>query len=224
MELHWEFYCQRALSGRRIRHKQLPLELSSHSKVASSSVPGPHKPQRHRPVKTHRRLPAALPAPEEKTSVTHHTARIGGQEINYTATAGTFVINADNGTPKATFFYVAYTKDGVSDVAQRPVSIVYNGGPGSASLFTHMGFGPKRVVLTPDGHGMPAPYKITDNEDSFLDSTDLVFVDAVSTGYSRPVPVRPPPSSTASFKMPTTLRTSSTSTSPATAAGTRQSI
>jgi len=127
------------------------------------------------------------PAPEEKTSVTHHTARIGGQEINYTATAGTFVINADNGTPKASFFYVAYTKDGVSDVAQRPISIVYNGGPGSASLFTHMGFGPKRVVLTPDGHGLPAPYKITDNEDSFLDSTDLVFVDAVSTGYSRPV-------------------------------------
>jgi carboxypeptidase C (cathepsin A) len=69
---------------------------------------------------------------------------------------------------------------------------VYNGGPGSASLFTHMGFGPRRVVLTPDGHGMPAPYKITDNEDSFLDATDLVFIDAVSTGYSRPVPGQNP--------------------------------
>jgi len=131
-------------------------------------------------------------APEEKTVVTHHTARIGGAEINYTATAGTYVIKADDGTPKATFFYVAYTKDGVADVASRPISMVYNGGPGSGSLFTHMGFGPKRVVLSPDGHGLPAPYRITDNEDSFLDETDMVFVDAISTGYSRPVPGQTP--------------------------------
>jgi carboxypeptidase C (cathepsin A) len=125
--------------------------------------------------------------PEEKSSVTHHTARIGGQQIAYTATAATYVIKADDGTPKATMFYVAYTKDGV-DPTRRPVSFVYNGGPGSASLFTHMGMGPKRVVLTPDGHGMPAPYTTVDNEDSLLDATDLVFIDAVSTGYSRPAP------------------------------------
>jgi carboxypeptidase C (cathepsin A) len=127
-------------------------------------------------------------APEEKTVVTHHTARIGGVEMHYTATTGTYVIRSDSGEPKATFFYVAYTKDGVTDEASRPIAMVYNGGPGSGSLFTHMGFGPKRVVLTPDGHGMPAPYRITDNEDSFLDETDMVFVDAISTGYSRPVP------------------------------------
>jgi carboxypeptidase C (cathepsin A) len=126
-------------------------------------------------------------APEEKTSVTHHSARIGGEMINYTATAGTYVIKADDGTPKASFFYVAYTKDSVADIAMRPIAMVYNGGPGSGSLFTHMGFGPKRVVLTADGHGLPAPYKITDNEDSFLDQTDMIFVDAISTGYSRPV-------------------------------------
>jgi carboxypeptidase C (cathepsin A) len=125
--------------------------------------------------------------PEEKSSVTHHTAKIGGQQIAYTATAATYVIKADDGTPKATMFYVAYTKDGV-DPTRRPISFVYNGGPGSASLFTHMGMGPKRVVLTPDGHGMPAPYTTADNEDSFLDTTDLVFIDAVSTGYSRPAP------------------------------------
>ncbi|HEX4322657.1 MAG TPA: hypothetical protein VHZ52_17210, partial [Acidobacteriaceae bacterium] len=130
----------------------------------------------------------AMPAPpKEETVVTHHSAKIGGQTINYTATAGTYVIRAENGTPKATFFYVAYAKDGVTDPASRPVSFVYNGGPGSASLFTHMGFGPKRVVLTPDGHGMEQPYRTVDNEDSFLDATDMVFVDAVSTGYSRPV-------------------------------------
>ena len=129
---------------------------------------------------------------EEKSSVTHHSARIGGQEIKYTATAATYNIKADDGTPKATMFYVAYTKDGVSDIAKRPVSFVYNGGPGSASLFTHMGMGPKRVVLSPDGHGMPAPYSVVDNEDSFLDATDLVFIDAISTGFSRPAPGEAP--------------------------------
>jgi carboxypeptidase C (cathepsin A) len=130
--------------------------------------------------------------PEEKSVATHHSARIAGQAINYTATAATYNIKADDGTVKATMFYVAYTKDGVPDPAKRPVSFVYNGGPGSASLFTHMGMGPKRVVLTADGHGMPAPYTIVDNEDSFLDATDLVFIDAISTGYSRPAPGEAP--------------------------------
>ena len=132
------------------------------------------------------------PVPEEKSVVTHHSARIGGQTINYTATAATYNIKADDGTVKATMFYVAYVKDGVADAAKRPVSFVYNGGPGSASLFTHMGMGPKRVVLTADGHGMPAPYTTVDNEDSFLDATDLVFIDAISTGYSRPAPGEAP--------------------------------
>jgi len=137
--------------------------------------------------------PAAnRPAPKDSLVITHHSARIGGQEINYTATTGTYVVKDDAGTPKASFFFVAYTKDGVQDTGERPVSFVYNGGPGSASLFTHMGMGPKRVVLTADGHGMPAPYSITDNEDSFLDATDLVFIDAVSTGFSRPVPGQDP--------------------------------
>src|SRR5579864_4912680 len=128
------------------------------------------------------------PPPEEKTSVTHHSAKIGGQVINYTATAATYVIRADDGSPKATMFYVAYIKDGVQDASRRPLSFVYNGGPGSASLFTHMGMGPKRVTLTADGHGMAAPYSVVDNEDSFLDATDLIFIDAISTGYSRPAP------------------------------------
>ncbi|HUJ32699.1 MAG TPA: hypothetical protein VLY23_15565 [Candidatus Acidoferrum sp.] len=124
--------------------------------------------------------------PVEKSSVTHQSAKIGGQTINYTATIGTYVIKDDAGEAKASFFYVAYVKDGVTDPATRPVAFSYNGGPGSASLFVHMGFGPKRPVLAPDGHGMPAPYSVTDNEDSFLDATDLVFVDAISTGASRP--------------------------------------
>lgn len=127
------------------------------------------------------------PPPEEKSSVTHHSAKIGGQQINYTATAATYNVKADDGSPKATFFFVAYTKDD-ADSAKRPLSFVYNGGPGSASSYTHMGLGPKRIVLSDDGFGMPAPYSVIENGDSFLDVTDLVFVDAISTGYSRPAP------------------------------------
>ena len=136
----------------------------------------------------------AAPAPrtgpplEEKSSVTHHTIRLGGQEIKYTATAANYIVKSADGTPKASFFFVGYTKDDIPDVARRPISFVYNGGPGSASCFTHMGLGPRRVVLTDNGHGMPAPYSIVDNQSTFLDATDMVFVDAISTGYSRPAP------------------------------------
>jgi carboxypeptidase C (cathepsin A) len=127
--------------------------------------------------------PRRAPLPEEKSSVTHHSGRWGA----YTATAATYTIKADDGTPKASMFFVAYTKDG-ADPARRPISFVYNGGPGSASLFTHMGLGPRRVALTADGHGTPAPYTTVENEDSFFDATDMVFIDAIATGYSRPAP------------------------------------
>ncbi len=135
------------------------------------------------------RQPRQAPAPEEKFSVTHHTAHVGGQTFEYTATAGNYIIKDDAGIPKASMFFVAYTKDGVQDPKTRPVAFVFNGGPGSASSFTHMGLGPKHVALTPDGHAQgPAPYAYVDNEDSFFDATDMVFIDAVSTGYSRPMP------------------------------------
>jgi carboxypeptidase C (cathepsin A) len=159
-----------------------------------TTVPAAQQPQQGRERTRPPGQPAAEPAdgrktpPQEKTSVTHHSARIAGQSISYTATAATYVIRSDDGTPKASMFYVAYIKEGVQDMARRPISFVYNGGPGSASLFTHMGMGPKRPVLMPDGSGMPAPYSTVDNEDSFLDATDLVFIDAISTGYSRPAP------------------------------------
>jgi len=161
-----------------------PAQRSGQGGVPQAQHPAPPRPAGSEPAPA---SPRPAP-PEEKTVVTQHAARIGGEDIHYTATAGTYVLKADDDTPKATFFYVAYTKDGVSDTGKRPVAFVYNGGPGSASLFTHMGMGPRRVVLTPDGHGMPAPYSIVDDEDSNLDATDLVFVDAISTGYSRPAP------------------------------------
>jgi carboxypeptidase C (cathepsin A) len=127
-------------------------------------------------------------APEEKNSVTRHKGRVGGQDINYTATAANYVIKADDGTPKVSIFFVSYVKDDVADITRRPIAFVYNGGPGSASMYTHMGLGPKRIKLTDDGHGMPAPYEIEENGDSFLDATDMVFVDAPTTGYSRVAP------------------------------------
>ncbi|HXK01652.1 MAG TPA: peptidase S10 [Verrucomicrobiae bacterium] len=126
--------------------------------------------------------------PPETTSVTHRSIKIGNEAINYTATAANYIIKDDNGNAKASMFFAAYTKDGITDPARRPIAFVYNGGPGSGSLFTHMGLGPRRIALTYDGHGMPAPYSITDNDSTFLDATDLVFIDAIGTGYSRPGP------------------------------------
>ncbi len=131
----------------------------------------------------------ARPQPKEikeETSVTHHTARIGGQEIKYTATAGTLVLRKEDGTPRASMFYVAYTKDDVADLAKRPITFAFNGGPGSSSVWLHLGaLGPRRVLMEDNGHPLPPPYRIVDNEYSILDRTDLVFIDPVSTGYSR---------------------------------------
>src|SRR5215471_12556230 len=127
--------------------------------------------------------------PEEKMVQTKHTIKIGGQEIKYTATAGTILLKLEDGTPKASVFYIAYTKDDVSDTAKRPVTFTFNGGPGSASIWLHLGaFGPRRVEMGDAGSLLPPPYKLVDNEYSLLDVTDLVFIDPVSTGYSRPVP------------------------------------
>jgi carboxypeptidase C (cathepsin A) len=130
--------------------------------------------------------------PEEKISVTKHTVRIGGQEIKYTATAGTILLKLEDGTPKASIFYMAYTKDDVGDVSQRPITFTFNGGPGSASVWLHLGaFGPRRVQMGDAGTLLPPPYKLVDNESSLLDVSDLVFIDPVSTGYSREVPGEP---------------------------------
>ena len=126
------------------------------------------------------------PPPEERSVETKHTTHIGGQEIKYTARAGTINIKSDDGVVRASFFYTAYTKDDVANLAKRPLSFIYNGGPGSASMWTHMGLGPKRVLLTDDGHGLASPYQSVENGDTFLDATDMVFVDAIGTGFSRP--------------------------------------
>jgi len=129
------------------------------------------------------------PTPKEKVSKSKHTVVIDGQEIAYTATAGTMILKDEEDEPKASLFYVAYTRNGVEDVAQRPLTFSFNGGPGSSSVWLHMGVvGPRRVLMDPEGDALPPPYTLVNNEYSLLDVTDLVFIDPVSTGYSRAIP------------------------------------
>ncbi len=122
-------------------------------------------------------------------STTSHTLRVGSKTLEFTARAGTIILRDDEGEPRASFFTVAYTMNGV-DPATRPVIFTFNGGPGSSSVWLHMGaFGPKRVVYRDDeGRAAAPPYRIVDNEDSLLDVADLVFIDPVTTGYSRAIP------------------------------------
>jgi carboxypeptidase C (cathepsin A) len=132
---------------------------------------------------------------EEKLVTTHHKARIGGHEIAYTATTGTLLLKDDDGKVRATVYMTAYTRDGVADAGRRPITFAYNGGPGSSSAWLHMGaFGPRRVVMDEEGWAPPPPYQIADNNESLLDVTDLVFIDPVSTGFSRPAPGESPAS------------------------------
>ncbi len=132
---------------------------------------------------------AKKPEIEEKSSETQHAVTIDGQEIAYTAKAGTLILKDDEGNPKASIFYVAYTKNDVEDVSRRPITFSFNGGPGSSSVWLHLGvLGPRRVAMDEDGHPLPPPFKLVNNEYSLLDLTDLVFIDPVSTGFSRAAP------------------------------------
>ena len=122
----------------------------------------------------------------ERQVVTEHSVRINGESIDYTATTGTLLLRDSDGQPKASFFYVAYSRDDVRNAKQRPVTFTFNGGPGSSSVWLHLGtFGPKRVDFRDAEQPAPAPYRLTDNEESLLDVTDLVFIDPVGTGFSR---------------------------------------
>jgi carboxypeptidase C (cathepsin A) len=91
--------------------------------------------------------------------------------------------------PKAKIFFIAYTLDDVADPAKRPITYLFNGGPGSSSMWLHLGaVAPRRAKLTDDGEAPPPPYELVDNDSTWLDHTDLVFIDPVSTGFSRPMP------------------------------------
>lgn len=121
-------------------------------------------------------------------SITRHDLNVEGKLIHYTATAGTTILRNEKGDSVAVFGFTAYVKDGEPDGAKRPVTFAYNGGPGSSSMWLHMGaLGPKVVVINDPGITGPSPYKTIDNEHSILDVTDLVMIDPVGTGLSHPI-------------------------------------
>jgi carboxypeptidase C (cathepsin A) len=129
----------------------------------------------------------ALAPVAEQTKATEHSIAVGGRVIHYRSTAGTLTIRDAQGKPTASVFYVAYTS-APAPGRRKPVTFFYNGGPGSASLWLHMGsFGPMRVQTANPEYIRPAPYAFGPNPDTLLDRTDLVFIDAVGTGYSRPL-------------------------------------
>ena len=122
---------------------------------------------------------------EQAPVVTHHQITVDGKLLEYTATTGRLPIKRGDGKIEAEMFYVAYTLDG-ADAAKRPLTFAFNGGPGSASLWLHMGaLGPRKVVLQPDGFMPPAPYHVEDNPYTILDKSDIVMIDAIGTGFSR---------------------------------------
>lgn len=126
--------------------------------------------------------------PTPKMVETSHQISIQGKVIKYKAQTGFLPLQDEYGKTKANIFFIAYTQEGISDITKRPITFCFNGGPGSASLWLHLGvIGPKRVLMTDKGEPLAPPYKYTDNEYSWLDKTDLVFIDPVNTGYSRAV-------------------------------------
>jgi carboxypeptidase C (cathepsin A) len=128
-----------------------------------------------------------VPIPPETSSVTKHDWTAGGQTIHYTATAGNLLIRDDQDKANGSIFYVAYTEDGV-DAKNRPVTFFYNGGPGSATVWLHMGsLGPVRVITQSPEATRPAPFEWIQNPESLIDKSDLVFIDAPLTGFSRAV-------------------------------------
>lgn len=142
------------------------------------------KPSAHRPSAEEK----AEEAKKEKPVVTHHQITVQGKVLSYTATAGLMPIRDDNGALEAHMFYIAYTLDGDAPASQRPLTFCFNGGPGSSSVWLQLGaIGPRRVALEPDGHMPPPPFHLVDNQQTWLDQSDLVFIDPVGTGFSRAV-------------------------------------
>lgn len=161
----------------------LPFVLAAISYAQTPPKPEPPKPESAAAAKP------SEPPPVETTSRTKHEMTVNGTKIPYTATAGTLILKKDDGKPSASMFYVAYTRDDAPDPSKRPLTFCFNGGPGSSSVWLHLGaLGPKRVEMGPDGQAPAPPYRLLDNQDTALDFTDLVFVDPVSTGYSREAP------------------------------------
>lgn len=124
---------------------------------------------------------------KDKVSVTKHSLLVEGKPIPFTAETGYMPMKDDEDQLKCKIFYTAYIRDDVSDKSKRPITFAFNGGPGCASIWLHFGaLGPKRAALTEEGDILPPPHRLEDNPHTWLSFTDLVFIDPVGTGYSRP--------------------------------------
>ncbi len=167
--------------------KQSPAQKAAETKkpdeaTAKTTEPAPSQPE---PKPGDDKKEERFDMTEVPPVVTHHQVSAGGTTMKYTATAGRLPIKRSDGKIEAEMFFVAYTLDG-ADSSKRPLTFAFNGGPGSASIWLHMGaLGPRRVALHPDGSLPAAPYRIEDNASTLLDKSDLVLVDAIGTGYSR---------------------------------------
>jgi carboxypeptidase C (cathepsin A) len=152
---------------------------------ASTPAPEEHKPDVSKEASGDKDKEERYDVSEVAPVVTHRQMALDGKPLKYTATAGRLPIKRGDGKIEAEMFFVAYTLDG-QDAGKRPLTFAFNGGPGSASIWLHMGaLGPKRVVLQPDGFMPAAPYRMADNPYTLLDKSDLVLVDAIGTGFSR---------------------------------------
>ncbi len=126
--------------------------------------------------------------PETPPVVTQHEIHVQDKVLKFTATTGMLPIKNDEGETEAHIFFVAYTLNNPPNPGHRPLMFSFNGGPGSSSVWPHLGaIGPKRVKLLPSGEMPSPPFHLEENQDTWLDETDLVFIDPVGTGYSRPV-------------------------------------
>ncbi len=169
------------------------VEKSSPSESLAAKTPGspeetraPHESEQPKPQDGTPQKSMKWDMTEVAPVVTHHEITLNGKPLRYTATAGRLPIKDASGNIDAEMFYVAYTLEG-QDPTKRPVTFAFNGGPGSASIWLHMGaLGPKRVALQQDGMMPPSPYHLIDNPGTPLDRTDIVLVDAIGTGFSRP--------------------------------------
>lgn len=159
----------------------LPL-LTSNRLAADEAPQEATKPKS--PATIEKTEPAELP--DDELSVTNHSVKIQGKPFDYVATAGRLPLKSEEGKTKANVFFTAYTQAGEVDLAKRPITFCFNGGPGSSSVWLHLGMlGPKRVLINDDATVTKPPYELVPNPHSLLDRTDLVFIDPVSTGYSR---------------------------------------
>ena len=132
-------------------------------------------------------LAGTMPDATHKPVLTTNSVTIAGQRVTYVAETGMLPLLKSDGTARASVFYVAYMRKGESGARRRPVTFCFNGGPGTASLWLHLGaLGPRRVKMNEDGTLPSPPFGLTDNECSILHVTDLVFIDPVATGFSRP--------------------------------------